>query len=274
MTLKTRNTFIKVFLISSLVLLALTLAVLLISLSRHSILTPPALRIPALLSHIPFAESSLIAVMLSFAVIILYVPFCFYILIRFFENTQTTEIIFFTGFLIACLAETARFITICLGLWQTFSNALIVVGNVVLFGRTLAPLSFLCASLFSETTQRQDIERNYIIMLVASVVFAAIIPMNTGRVTSTGFVTEGFIGLINIMRVLFFLTTFTTFFIHGIKKNSGEYKHLAYSSAIILIGYALIVNCDSFIFLISGTAALTAGTFRYLKFLHRLYMWS
>ncbi|MBQ8679990.1 MAG: hypothetical protein IJ530_09530 [Treponema sp.] len=274
MTLKTRNQFIKTFLFASLAIVALNLITFLFALKFGTILTPPDFRIPAFLSHIPFAKPSFIALMISFAVIILYVPFCFFLLIRYFENTQTSEIIFFTGFLFACLAETARFVTICLGLWQSFSNILIFMGNVVLFGRTLAPLSFLCAALLSETVQRQDIERNYIIMTTVSVVFAAVIPMNTARISSTGLVTEGFMSLINIMRFLLLATTVISFFIQGIKKNSSEHKILALSAFITLLGYSMLVSCDSFFFLISGTLALLAGSYRYLLCLHKMYMWS
>lgn len=274
MTLKTRNTIIRFFLFTSIIIVALTLLTFILCLHSGRIITPPSYRIPALLNSLPFAKNTFTAVMISFAIIILYVPLCFFILIRFFENTQTSEIIFFTGFLIACSAEIARFLTICLGLWLSFSNILIIMGNLVLFGRTLAPLSFLCAALLSDTAQRQDIERNYLIMTVIAVVFAVVIPMNTGNIASTGLVTEGFITQINIMRFLLLLTAVFSFYIHGAKKNSLEHKHLASSSFILLIGYSLLVSCDSYFFLVLGTAGLAGGTYLYLTYLHRLYMWS
>lgn len=273
MTLKTRNIFIKVFLILSLVLLAVSAAIFFMSLAKNSIIVPPDLRIPALLAHIPFAPNSLHAVFISIFVIILYVPVCFFLLLNFFENTQTSEIIFFTGFLFACLTEIARLITICIGLWQSFSSLLIFMGNIVLYGRTLAPLSFLCAALLSDVSERQDVERNYVIMIMVSLVFAAVVPMNTARITSTGLVTEGFMHLINIMRFIILVTTFLSFFIRGIKKNSGEYKFLALYSFVTLLGYSMLVTCDNFLFLILGTACLFFGTLHYLKEIHGMYMW-
>lgn len=274
MTLKTRNRFIRIFLYISVALTAAMLALFLVTLSKGTILTPPELRIPSFLNFLPFTPSSLTAVMTSFLVLALYACACFYLVLRFFENTQTSEIIFFTGFLLACLAEFARFITICLGLWQSFSNMLIFVGNIVLFGRILAPLSFFCAAILSETSQRQDIEKNYIIMITVSLVFAAPIPMNTARIASTGLVTEGFHSLINVFKFLLFATAILSFFIQGLKKNNGEYKHLAVSASILLSGYTMIICCDNFLFLILGTALLFFGTYRYLAFIHKLYMWS
>lgn len=251
-----------------------SLAILIFSISKNLLLIPPALRIPAFFNDIPFFKNNFLAVMLSFAVLFLYIPVCFFLLIRYFENTQTSEIIFFTGFLIACMAEISRFFTICMGLWQSFSNILIFAGKIVLFGRTLAPLSFLCAAILSETSQRQDVERNYTIMMAVSIVFAAIIPMNTARIASTGLVTEGFMFLINILRLTLFITTTLSFLIQGIKKNSMEYKHLASSSFLLILGYSLLVSCDTFVFLALGTAGLLFGTYRYLFFIHKMYMWS
>lgn len=274
MTLKTRNSFIKVFLLSSLILLALMTVLFIISSLNHSILTPPDLRIPSFLSYIPFAKQNFASLLISFLILLLYVPLCFYMLLRFFENTQTSEIIFFTGFLVACMTESARFLTLCLGLWQTFSNMLILAGKIVLFGRTLAPLSFLCAAILSETDQRQDMERNYIILFTVAIVFAAVIPMNTARITSTALVTEGFMGLINATRFLIFGTMIISFLVQGIKKNSMEYMHLASSCCVLILGYTMLVSCDNFVFLILGTAGLSIGTFRYLKFIHKMYMWS
>ena len=274
MTLKTRNNLIKIFLIASLALTAFVLIIFAICSYTHTILTPPELRIPAFLNHIPFAKTNFAATMISFFILLFYVPVCFYLIIRLFENTQTSEIIFFTGFLFACLCETARFLTICLGLWQTFSNSLIFAGTVVLFGRTLAPLSFLCAALLSETSQRQDVERNYVILMAASIVFAVLIPMNTARISSSGLVTEGFMTVINIFRALILLTSLASFLIQGFKKNSMEYKHLASSSCVLLLGYSLLISADNFFFMILGTFALVAGTLRYLSYLHKMYMWS
>ena len=274
MTLKTRNRFIRIFLIASIALTISMIAIFFITLATQSIHAPSNLRIPSFLNYIPFAKNNLIALMISFLVLAFYACACFYLLLRFFENTQTSEIIFFTGFLLACLAEMARFIIICVGLWRSLSNMLIFAGNVVLFGRTLAPLSFLCAAILSETSQRQDVERNYIIMMTVSLVFAAVIPMNTARIASTGLVTEGFMPLINTIRFLLFATTILSFFIQGIKKNSAEYKHIASASCILLIGYSMLVCSDNFFFLILGTALLSFGTYRYLSYIHKLYMWS
>lgn len=274
MTLKTRNRFIKFFLLLSLATVVLCLATFIYSVVTHSIITPPDLRIPGFLNSIPFAKNSFIALMISFIIIIFYVPVCFYFVLKFFENTQTTEIIFFTGFLLACLAECARFITICLGLWQSFTNMLILAGDIVLFGRTLAPLSFLCAALLSDTAQRQDIERNYIIMLMVSIVFAVAIPMNTARIASTGLVTEGFMILINIMRFFLLVTAVASFFANGINKNSQEHKHLAYSAGALMLSYSILVSTDSFLFLVIGSFGLIASTYNYLTTVHKMYMWS
>ena len=111
-------------------------------------------------------------------------------------------------------------------------------------------------------------------MLMVSVVFAVVIPMNTARIASTGLVTEGFMILINILRFLLLATAVVSFFVTGIKKNSTEHKHLSSSACLLLLSYSLLVSTDSFFFLVPGTVGLIAGTYRYLKTVHKLYMWS
>ena len=274
MTLKTRNQLLNFFFIASVVAVAVTLIFFIISITRGTIITPPDYRIPPILARLPLAKPHFIALMLSFAILMLYIPVCFFMILHYFENTQTSEIIFFTGFLIGALAELSRFLTICFGLWQTFSNILIFSGKIVLFGRTIIPLSFVCASLFSDTSQRQDVERNYMILVLASIVFAIVIPMNTARISSTGLVTEGFMVLINILRILLALVAFFSFFTHGIKKNNADYKQIAYSFLLLIAGYAGVVSADTLLLLIPGTVLLFFGTYQYLKNLHKMYMWS
>lgn len=274
MTLKTRNLFFKVFLLFSVVSVALSAFLFVLSTARGTILAPPDVRIPSFLNMIPFMPRNMPAVLISLALIILYVPVCLFLILKYFENTQTTEILFFAGFLLGCLCEIFRLFTICFGLWQTFSNMLIFSGNCVLFGRILAPLSFVCAAILSETEQRQDSERNFVIMTTAALVFAVSIPMNTAHISSTGLVTEGFMRLINIIRTTLTILASLSFYIKGTKQGNLKLKKLAGAFLILISGYALLISADNIIFLAMGASSLIFGTYKYLRIIHQMYMWS
>lgn len=204
----------------------------------------------------------------------IYIPIIIFTVLRSFESSQSSEIIFFSAFILSCLCETARFYILILGIWQTFTNLLIFLGNILLFGRILSPLSFACASVLSETNQRQDVERNYILLIIVSFIYALLIPLNTARITSTGFVTEGFMTLINISKIILILTALISFFVRSYKHGTKDYMILGISQLVLFLGYTLLTSADNWIFVIAGSGLLFTGSYQYLKSLHKMYMWS
>ncbi|MBQ0051401.1 MAG: hypothetical protein KBT11_04985 [Treponema sp.] len=274
MTLKIRNQLLKTFFYISVVTIGISILTLVVCGLTHRIITPPELRIPAFLNSIPLAKNSLIATFLGIGILLFYIPITLFFINRFFENTQSTEIVFFGAFLIGCLCEVSRFFTISFGVWQTFTNLLIFLGNIVLFGRILTPLSLVCASILSEKEQRQDEERNFLLMVTSAIVFAFLIPMNTARISSTGLVTEGFMGLLNAVRVLLVILSMISFYIRSVRHSNKEYIHLGHSQMALYFGYTLLISTDNFLYLIFGAGLLGSGTYFYLKNLHKMYMWA
>ncbi|MBQ6779843.1 MAG: hypothetical protein IJP62_01285 [Treponema sp.] len=273
MTLKTRNSLIKLFFIFSLVCIALTLVCLSIALITKNIVPPVNLRLPEFLLFIPFSQYNLIATLVSTGIMMLYVPIMLLLLMRYFENTQSTEIIFFSGAVIGCLCEGMRFLILLFGLWQSYSQLLFFIGRIVLAGRLLVPLSFFAAATMSETSQRQNVERNATVLLGLSVVIAITMPLNTAQVTTTGMIVTGFAQVFTIVRVLIFLVTLASFFINARRHDSIELTKITIDYAILMIGYGCLLIADNFLFMGIGTAALGIGTAYFLRNLHRLYMW-
>ncbi len=274
MTLKTRNQLFKIFFLFELVTVVFSAVLFIISLTTNMMITPPSLRIPSFLNFFPFLKSDLHAVLLSFLILSIYVLATTGAIIVFFENTQCSEIIFFSAFLLGCMCEIARFITICFGLWQTFSNLLIFCGNIVLFGRIASAMSFLFAAILSETSQRQDIERNFMTVIAVSIMLAIMIPMNTAKITTTGQVVEGFMKTLTIVKFFLCMLTALSFFLHALNHSAVEFFRVFISFLVLFIGYIFLIYADCFVILISGTVFLAAGTFFYLKNLHHIYLWA
>lgn len=273
MTLKIRNRILQLFLYISLAALAVSLTVFIIAAARKTLVAPPSLRIPAFLSKIPFLKQDFFPTMLSFAFIGIYVPAVFFYLIKYFENTQSLEIIFFSAFLIGLLCESARFFIICFNVWQTFTNLLIFLGNIILFGRILAPLSFVCSSLLSENEQRQDIERNCLLMVMAAFVFSLVVPLDTAKISSSGLVEESSMFLLNGTRLIFVVLSALSFYIKSAKHANKDYIRAGNWMLVLFLGYVLLISADNYVFMVLGTAFLYSGTFFYLKTLHKIYMW-
>ncbi len=273
MTLKVRNQIFKIFLYFSIASIILSIAaVIYLALSRN-IISLPAFRIPQILNKIPFAVENQNATFISFFILGLYVPLAIFFIFRYFENTQSSEIIFFSAFLLSVLCEVARFYTLCFGIWETFTNLLIFLGNIVLFGRILAPLSFVCASLLSEPEQQQDIERNYTLMIVTAFVFALIIPLNTAKISSNGRVFESFSFPLAGIKFLLIILAAISFYIRSFKHENRDYIPLGLWILLLYVGYSILISADNYLFMILGTLLLFSGTFFYLKDLHKMYMW-
>lgn len=278
MTLKIRNRILKFFMYVSLASIAFSVLALIYTLAKGYLIPPPTLRIPDYLNseffrNFSFTKQNLIPTLISFFLLAVYVPVVLFFIFRYFENTQSSEIIFFSAFLLGILCEAARFYTICFGVWQTFTNLLIFLGNIVLFGRILAPLSFACASIFSETEQRQDIERNYLIMVVSAFLFALIIPLNTGRISSAGLVTEGFMTLLNAARFILIILAVFSFYVRSVKHANKDFIPIGLWIFALYAGYVLLICADNYVFIAFGAGLLYAGTYFYLKDLHKMYMW-
>lgn len=263
----------QIFFMFSLLCIASAAACFVVALVNKAVTPPPNFRIPSFISKIGFLRYSFAATMISIAMTVCYASFTVFYAMRLFENTQSSEVIFFLGFLAGCLCEGMRFLTPLFGLWATFSDLLFFCGRLIFAGRLLCPLSFVFAALLSSAGQRQDVERNILLMFGICVVFSVIAPINTARITSSGAVTWGFPTLFYLSKVLFVAIAFVSFRIKAAEQNAKEYKTISLAMLVLMAGYGILVNSDSYVFMAAGFPLLLAGTFKYLRTLHSLYMW-
>lgn len=275
MTLKTRNS-----LLLTLFFLSLSFALFytgaFIFACMNDALIPPEnpVRYFELLTRHSFFSYSFDISLYGIAVFIAYVPLNAYIIWNGFEKTQSTEVIYFTLFLLACLTEGVRLLLPMFGLWKSYTAFFHFVGRCVFAGRILAPFSLLFAALCSETDQRQSVDRNCALLILGSVLFAILVPLDTSTVTSTCTIWWGYRKLFVIIRVFIYLATFITIIVNAVKKDSHELKTNAAGFAILILGYSLLQASDNLAFLITSFSLFIIGNIVYLKSIHSLYMWS
>ncbi|WP_191017840.1 hypothetical protein [Treponema zioleckii] len=271
MTLKLRNRWIKSFFFFSIFCIASVSICFVYSIIKNTILPPPDFKYPDFFKDFPALKTNFYATITSLLLFMLYVPAMTHFLFKYFENTHATEVIYYTMFLLGSLAEIMRLVTISFGLWQTFSDGLILFGRIVVFGRIIVTLSFLFASLLSDSDQRQNFGRNLMIMTALATFLATTLPLNTARISSTGFVTIGFGSLFNSTRFLMIVITFMSFWIKASTIESDKYKKVAISYLILIFGYLTITAADNFIYLVLGFSMLGIGSYFYLSNIHQHY---
>ena len=202
-----------------------------------------------------------------------YVPAAVIFLFFCFEKTQSIEVMFFLGFLLGCICEESRLLICAGGLWQTISATLIFVGRLTVMGRLLAPLSLLFASLLNGNSQRQNTERNFLILILISIIIGKSFPLNTTYTTTTCTVLWSYRPLFTMSRALVFIATIITLLLPVLQTKSQEGKKTLISYAFMINGYFILCNADNFVFLILGMLLLSTGTFFYLKSVHSTYLW-
>lgn len=273
MTLKTRNSLTKYFFFFSLLVIAIVSAIFITAVVTKSVIPPESLRIFQLPDDFVLTQYNFTATMLSAALLTLYVPFSLLLLLQYFENTQSTEVIFFCGVLIGCLCESARVVIPLFGIWQSYSPVLFFTGRIIFSGRLMVPLYFFAAATLSESEQRHNVERNFTIMLALAAVISTAMPMNTAQTTTTCTPVEGFSSIATVIRMLIFIIAGGAFFINAKKHDSPELRSLSIFYTITTAGYLILTVTDNFLLLGIGAVLLGFGTPNYLLNLHRLYMW-
>ena len=274
MTLKSRNRLFLLFFIISLICSLIYAGLYIYAFVKGGI-TPPEnpLRPLRIYGDKKLFTYSFIASLFGIAVFVLYVPVVTFVLLTGFEKTQSIEIMYFSGFLLASFTEGFRILLPLFGLWKTYTTLFIFSSRIVFAGRILAPLSLLFAAIFSETEQRQNVERNYIVLLVVAILFGMLAPLDTMSIVSTCTVLWGYAPLFNTIRLLMFILTLITTLVNAFTKDSMELKENAAGFAFLMSGYSLLLACDNYLILFLGTGLFAFGTVLYLKSIHTLYLW-
>ena len=275
MTLKQRNRLITILIVASIAGFAISAATIAVNAAKSNLIPPPeTIRPMRILSAIPFTPVSFAATALSCALLVLSVPAALFIIERYLNKTKATEIGYFIACLVGISCETARMFVMGMRLWQTFSDVLLMLGRIILFGRVLTTLSFVFASVLSETSQRQDNARNMAILFSVSVLVAMTTPLNTARILSTGMVTVGFPDMFRLLTATMAATSIAAFVYKAKKHDRKEFITLAIVTAVLFTGYATLTSSDCYATLILGAVLFCAGIFRYIRTIHALYLWN
>lgn len=270
MTIKTRNRLLLVLLAVSTVLLLTGLFLVIFHYITHTIAKPPAAFLPSN-GRVFFLRYSFRAVILSIFTMALYVVISSFFLFIEFEKTQSTEIIYFSMFLVGCLTEIMRLSLPIFNLWDSYSLFFMFCGRIIVTGRVLAPASLLFMAIASGTEQRQNLERNLIIITAASFLTAVIIPLNTATISPLCVVEWGYAKLFFVVRILILCTTALSLLI--VNATNGGRKRTAFMFLFLATGYIILCSAQNYLSFTAGAALLLGGSTAFLNQIHKMYLW-
>ncbi|MCR4579010.1 MAG: hypothetical protein K5681_01550 [Treponema sp.] len=201
----------------------------------------------------------------------IYVVSTSYIILRTFEKTQATEVLFIFVFLASLLLDTSRLYIPLYGLDGSYSYSLIHLGNITLTSRLMAPISLFALSTFCGDRFRQQTEQNCLIVIVISIFFALFLPLNTAIIKPNLCVSYGFTRVINVFTTIFCTISVITLYISNKQNDFSQINTLGF--IMIHIGYNILFDCYNLFGYIIGTLILSVGTWVYLTKLHQHYLW-
>lgn len=271
MTLKTRNRFILIFTLLSIIQALYGISYFVLNLLNSNVAAPEnAVRSFSFLSPlIPYSFTASVA-----SIIIFHIYVCAASIMVFltFEKTQAPEITFFMGFLLGIDFDASRIFVPVNGILNS-SWSLFFIARLVLTGRILCPMALLFATLLRENEQRHNIERNFLIMLIVSSFTGLIFPLRSSFLTTTNTIPWGYPRIIKIYNLIVVFLTALTMLNNFYQTKSRDALIVVISYVIMICGYFLLCSADNYIFLPAGIFLFFAGTFYYLKKTHSNYLW-
>ena len=212
-----------------------------------------------------------LCVFLGLLIMLLYICITTLIIYHSFEKTQAPDIVFFLIFLAACLLDTSRILVPICRISGTYSYFLLKIGNLHLLARLLAPLALMGNTVMSTEDFKQSTDRNCIILIIISMFFSEIIPLNTAVILPNYCISYGYVEAIRGFTLLVCLVSTISLFYTNLK---NDYKQIMTIGFILLcIGYSLIFYSYNIASLVAGTLLLGSGTYLYLNEVHKHYLW-
>lgn len=269
-TIKTRNISILILFFVSVVTVLAACATLVYMIKSNSFIAPYNSQQKVFLGFTA-SKYTFLTSLISIFVLLVYVSFTAIYFVISFEKTQSTEIIFFSLFLVACLCESIRILIPILDLWDSTSYISLIIGKIEIFGRTLAPLSLLAVAIASGTEQRQDVERNIAIIVITSVTIVRFLPIDSMHISLQCLVPWSRNSFFSVMRLFIILAADISQIINAELLDRDFTSIIGF--IILSLGYLITCITFSFFTLILGTILLSVGSVIYLRGLHKQYLW-
>lgn len=214
-----------------------------------------------------------IAVISSVFLILLYTSIIYLFINVEFEKTQSTEVIFFSLFLMGCLTESTRLLFPVLNLWNQVNIIPTLCTRAVIFGRVTATVALLLTVICSSPDYRQYVEQNILISVSGAMIIALLLPLNTSVIYPVGLVSWGFGKILRSAMITILIAAVISQYL---KSFISTNKTIALATGILMIsiGYYFLCATINYLFLGLGFVFLMSGTILYLKTLHRQYLWT
>jgi hypothetical protein len=275
MTLSERNVFFRVAIAFCAVSALLTLAVSWVVVPFYKTMEENARRPEEFTQFFlgRMFEPDYLAVHVSLAALVVFSLVGLFLILSFFEQTSTPELLYISFFIFSFSFEIIRLIT-PLDLIYTIPSFYILISlRVLLFARYFGIFSMVAASLCSAGLEVQ-LNRNMILIIIAAaLVIVTGVPIDIQSWNTSLNVIYGFSSIFRVIEAVAFLTAVTSFFIAANVRGSVQYIYIGIGVMFAFIGRYFLLNFDNWAGPIPGLIMLSFGTWFACSKLHRIYLW-
>lgn len=195
------------------------------------------------------------------------------IIIKGFAKTPSLEVVFFSAFIISFITEELRFFIPLTGITRAYEKYLMVQTKIIMGGRILGSLSLLFSFCFNKLEQRQNMERNFLILVLISILGGVLMPLDSTKITSTFMVLCAYRKMFFFFNLFIFLATGALILIDILVKKNSDLKKVLLGYVILICGYFILQNTDCWLEFGSATLLLIFGSYTYLHAIHSLNVW-
>jgi len=218
-------------------------------------------------------EPDYLAVHASIAALAVFSLVVLILILLFFEQTSTPEILYISLFLFSFTFEIIRLLLPLQLIYSIPSFYILVMLRVMLFARYFGIFSIAAASLCAAGLEVQ-MTRNMILIITAAVLIIVLgVPIDTQN-WDTGFnVIFGFKTIFSVIEAASFFTAVVSFIIASNVRGSGEYIYIGVGVMFAFIGRYFLLYFNNWAGPIPGIISLSYGTWLACSKLHRIYLW-
>ena len=225
----------------------------------------------AIISH--FLRADFYAVHVSIAGAALYALISLVLIYRYFETTQSPEILFIAFFAGSFSFEAVRLILPLQRLYDIPPLYLRAASRILLFSRYFGLFSLFVSSVYSAGLEVQKHRNVILVVTVATLVITLGVPIDTQTWDTSFNMINGYVRLFRLIETGTALFTVISFFIAAWSRGSREYIHIGVGAFMALVGRNLLLNADAWVSPIPGVLLLSIGLWFICTKLHRLYLW-
>jgi hypothetical protein len=275
MTLSERNVFFRVTIAFCAISALLTLAISWLVVPLYKTIGENARR-PAEFAQFFFGrlfEPDYFAVHASLAALVVFSLAGIFLILSFFEQTATPELLYISFFIFSFTFEIIRLI-IPLHIIYTIPSFYILISmRILLFARYFGIFSMVAASLCAAGLEVQMNRNLILIIIAAALVVVTGVPIDIQSWNTSLNVIYGFSSIFRVIEAAAFLTAVTSFFVAANVRGSFEYVYIGIGVMVAFIGRYFLLNFDNWAGPIPGIIMLSFGTWFACSKLHRIYLW-